>query len=297
MMRRIVNCSRIPSISRDNCIQQRNLVSINKTTLTKTNFQKTKTIFQYQDNLIKLPISTRNYIKDADNCGLKFDISRLNFSEKDSSEDNRNAERILRIGKNTDTLINELESYFEKGLTQTDIYDRDIILKEQTHSSIHIKGRSRYTMFSSFLRQCLYAYFSHPVLYINKIRQGSHFNAANSKQPLQNSPKGSIPQWEGPHFPTNNISEDQIPIFDDSDIIIYWTFEGLNRFLSFFFISKVSTFNGISLYQFNDKGDISHHIVLRIYPSPKPRFLSAFRNRWNSMFYPDSPSLVSNKNH
>ncbi|OLY81495.1 hypothetical protein AYI68_g4392 [Smittium mucronatum] len=155
----------------------------------------------------------------------KWTPSIFGASTRGISTDHEDKELLIEVGKTTQTLLRELESFFEKGLDDQSIYSEDVVLKELTHSRLSFRGR-----------------YKNPEFRVIRVRQGS------VEDGLDPEPQKNFNEWAGWVGPHGLQAEEEVTDqnLEKYDIFVYWSFTGYNTlFRNFIGPNTVSEFNGL----------------------------------------------------
>lgn len=166
-----------------------------------------------------------------------------------------NSEFHLNSGKAIDTLRSELPYYFEHGLIDHSIYDKDILLSEPQHYRFYVRGHSWYKRFFGYARNVLNWYFSDLTL-----------NVLSVSRPVENQ---FIVRWQIEGLPNTSIFRQNIRSYLSRSKLFGTAFKRSKYDDDDEGMVEKTRYEGIFVYKFNSRGLIAEHSIENIMPIPK----------------------------
>ncbi|KAI9295748.1 hypothetical protein K502DRAFT_348678 [Neoconidiobolus thromboides FSU 785] len=205
----------------------------------------------------------------------------------------------LQLAKTINGVKEDINNYLDNGILNSNIYSKDIILKEPYHSGIEIKGKKLYLLLAKFIRTTILWYYQDVVIklthfqlrpsgegngedFINKsddfemkflsIKEDNKDNMDPShlKNILKASQTSIYPL--NPTSLLNSIDPPTLSPTSDSSpyLLAKMIIEGTPRPALLLPTSTEprKTYHVVFIYTFDNKGFIKLHKVQKIYPNP-----------------------------
>ncbi|KAF9155316.1 hypothetical protein BG015_010340 [Linnemannia schmuckeri] len=245
------------------------------------------------------------------------------------SEDNDDRitpqEYKIRVGTAVRTLREELPQFFQQGLCTTSIYAPNIRLIEASHTNVSLQGKPIYFLLAGAVRWSFKMWFRDIEFEIQSIRVngrgGKGTSGLDSGNDINNMSTSTLLRLHGSKqegeaivakkTPCGTVRVDGInikqggggggdgePSLPATTVTVRWTLKGTTRPSVVLTTSgptspPPSSYEGIFVYEIDDRGLIDEHRIENIMPSPSPEAIQRAFAWWGWLLSRTRPAATA----
>ncbi|KAG9070971.1 hypothetical protein KI688_008514 [Linnemannia hyalina] len=229
----------------------------------------------------------------------------------------------IRVGTAIRTLREELPQFFQQGLCTTSIYARNIRLIEASHTNVSLQGKPVYFLLAGAVRWSFKMWFRDIEFEIQSIRVNdrggrglSGLDSGNDSNNMSSTPNllrlhGLKQEVEDgvEKKPGDTVRVDEIninqgggggrePSLPATTVTVRWKLRGTTRPSVVLTTSgptspPPSSYEGIFVYEIDDRGLIDEHRIENIMPSPSPEAIQRAFAWWGWLLSRPRPAATA----
>ncbi|KAF8942849.1 hypothetical protein BGZ47_006065 [Haplosporangium gracile] len=230
----------------------------------------------------------------------------------------------IRVGTAIRTLREELPQFFQQGLCTTSIYAPNIRLIEASHTNVSLQGKPIYFLLAGAVRWSFKMWFRDIEFEIQSIRVndrgGKGTSGLDSGNDIDNMSASTSLQLHGSKqegeaivkkTPYGTVRVDGIninqgeggggggePSLPATTVTVRWTLKGTTRPSVVLTTSgptspPPSSYEGIFVYEIDDRGLIDEHRIENIMPSPSPEAIQRAFAWWGWLLSRTRPAATA----